>query len=336
MNVLRDQSADSRVPILLLSIAYVIVFSLVSEQASADDYQRSSYIKKFPSCALISAHQQITCASESRCKYACLESACAAFEYNAVTGVCRMQDAADFVPTASPEQIVHFMMAEFEPEVNCVLDCADILARDASSQSGVYDIFLRGQTRTQVYCDMDTDGGGWTVFLRRFDGSVDFYRDRATYKAGFGALDGEHWLGLDTLHALTSFKSYQLRGDVSDWVDDTAYSLHDSVVVGDEASEYILTLGPFLEGNGGDGLRINNGQRFTTFDRDRDSYSTNCAIKHKGGWWYSGCSVNHATAKYYTGGTYSSNNNDGMQWRSWTKHDNLYYAMKTLNIKIRP
>ena len=45
-----------------------------------------------------------------------------------------------------------------------------------------------------VWCDFD-ETHGWAVIQRRFDGSVDFARDWATYKAGFGDVDGEYWIG---------------------------------------------------------------------------------------------------------------------------------------------
>ena len=42
---------------------------------------------------------------------------------------------------------------------------------------------------------MATDGGGWAVFQRRQDGSVDFYKYWADTENEFGDFTGEFWLG---------------------------------------------------------------------------------------------------------------------------------------------
>ena len=92
---------------------------------------------------------------------------------------------------------------------------------------------------------MTTDGGGWTVFQRRLDGSVDFYRDWESYKNGFGDLNGEFWLGNDNLHRLTVFDNVTLRVDLEDFDGIKTYAEYTTFKVADEADKYRLLIGEY-------------------------------------------------------------------------------------------
>ena len=92
---------------------------------------------------------------------------------------------------------------------------------------------------------MATSGGGWTVFQRRLDGSVDFYRGWQDYKHGFGHLKGEFWLGLDKTHRLTTAAQNELRIDMEDTSGNTKYAEYDLFAVTNEQQKYQLSLGTY-------------------------------------------------------------------------------------------
>ena len=96
-----------------------------------------------------------------------------------------------------------------------------------------------------VFCDQTTDGGGWTVFQKRLDGSVDFYLKWADYKSGFGDLNGEFWLGLDKIHRLTSDDNNMLRVDLEDFEGNTRYAEYSKFGVMSENDMYKMTLGDY-------------------------------------------------------------------------------------------
>ncbi|XP_072513258.1 microfibril-associated glycoprotein 4-like [Salminus brasiliensis] len=216
-------------------------------------------------------------------------------------------------------------------------DCSDIHA-NGQTLSGAYTIYPTTDTPVQVYCDMGCEGGQsgdgkWTVIQRRMDGSVNFYRPWEQYKKGFGNKYGEYWLGLETLYQLTRNRKYELKVDLQDFEGGKAYAQYSSFSVESEAEGYRLHVGGFSNGGAGDSLETNNGQKFSTFDKDQDSNkASSCAKAYLGGFWYSSC--HHANPNgIYLWGQDKTYNAIGNVWYHWKGYD---YGLKVISMKIRP
>ncbi|XP_077129916.1 microfibril-associated glycoprotein 4-like [Ranitomeya variabilis] len=221
------------------------------------------------------------------------------------------------------------------------LDCSDVFAQGLTSD-GVYLIYPGGVSSSPVpvYCDMSSAGGPWTVFQKRFDGGVDFYRGWEDYKFGFGRASGEYWLGLQNIFLLTQKKTYGLRIDMEDFENNTRHVTYDSfslspLAVNPDEDGYKLDIDGFKEGDpaklAGNSLPNHNRMNFSTYDRDRDIYVGNCAVMYHGAFWYNHCHGANLNGKYQQGVTteYAT----GVVWATWK---GAYYSLKRTEMKIAP
>ena len=176
-------------------------------------------------------------------------------------------------------------------------------------------IHLPGLDTTDARCDMHTDGGGWIVFQRRVDATVDFFRGWDDYKTGFGDLNGNFWLGLEKIHRLAGLgKSAKLRVDLQDYNQQYYHAVYSTFEVSSEADGYSLKVGGFT-GTAKDSLHIHNGMKFSTKDRDQDNAEGNCARGSQGAWWYNACYWSHLNGRYVNGPP-SINHTTHMSWYS--------------------
>ncbi|XP_034473667.1 ficolin-2-like [Drosophila innubila] len=161
------------------------------------------------------------------------------------------------------------------------------------------------------------------------DGSVDFYRNWNTYRKGFGEPDGEFFMGLDKIHAMTAERSQELLVLLEDFEGNQRYEMYDRFAIGGEDESYLLhTLGK-ASGTAGDSLFWHEGMKFTTFDRDNDAWKEgNCAELRTAAWWYNNCHTSHLTGKYN-----DTTHGKGIIWFRFHNHD---YSLKKAQMMIRP
>ncbi|XP_072275309.1 tenascin-N-like [Pyxicephalus adspersus] len=208
------------------------------------------------------------------------------------------------------------------------VDCVQVRMA-GNAQSGVYTIYPGGENTNgiRVYCDQDTDGGGWTVFQRRNSGKADFYQRWRTYVEGFGDPSDEFWLGLEWIHKLTSTPvQYKLRVDLRT-ADESVYAVYNNFRVGSSKDKYKLIVSDY-SGTAGDALGYHNGWKFTTWDKDNDIALTNCALSHRGAFWYKNCHLANPNGQYG-----DNNHSMGINWEPWKGHE---FSIPFIEMKIRP
>lgn len=215
-----------------------------------------------------------------------------------------------------------------EPE-----DCAEILANNPDAETGIHTINVGdyiNKRMISVWCDLHRDGGGWTVFQRRLDGSIDFYRNWEAYADGFGSVDHEHWLGNDNLHYITSKKNYEMRVDLESFDNETRYAQYTTFRVNSACDEYRMTIDGY-NGTAGDSMEYHNNMMFTTFDRPNNPYPQNCALPNlgHGAWWYKTCAQSNLNSRWVENGWGSWSNVIWDTWLGWR-------CLRETTMRIRP
>ncbi|CAH1798626.1 unnamed protein product [Owenia fusiformis] len=236
-----------------------------------------------------------------------------------------------------PNETTTVRMTTPQPQVT---DCSDV-----STLNGNLSFNISKQV-FHVRCEQ-----GWTIVIRREDGSVNFNRNWTDYKQGFGNLNGEHYVGNEFLHVFTHMSPYMLYIELQDWGNITKYAQYNTFMIGSELDNYRLHVGNY-SGEAGDGFTIeglqeswpsvvlhklyHNDMQFSTYDKDNDRDGReNCAEKEEAGWWFNACLSSLLTGPW-SGSEKCEPQGRCILWGAEYSKDIRLKALQKVTIKIKP
>lgn len=205
---------------------------------------------------------------------------------------------------------------------------------DPYTNNGILKLQLGAESEPfYVPCQDD----GWTVIMNRSSNALSFERGWLDYKEGFGNLAGDFFIGLDKLHAMTSYQLHELRIELENFRGDIAYAGYDAFAISGEREMYaLLLLGNYktdLVPGAGDSLRYQAGARFSTFDNDNDNcVECNCAQRFRAGGWFNACARTNLMGVYMTRQPEESDET-GIHWDTF---QGVNVSLRSVKMLIRP
>ncbi|XP_069617505.1 fibrinogen-like protein 1-like protein [Ranitomeya imitator] len=162
-------------------------------------------------------------------------------------------------------------------------------------KSGIYVVEPVQDKRLLVWCDLGGDDGGWTVIQKNCHKNPRIWDTTwDCYKKGFGDLKGDHWLGNEHIHLLSTQQLHRARFRLRSASGLQHLANYDSFSLEGENLCYRIRLGRY-SGTAGDAMTSgepnagHDNMKFSTKDRDNDLSGSNCAYVGGGGWWYDNC-----------------------------------------------
>ncbi len=188
--------------------------------------------------------------------------------------------------------------------------CREILERGQSQGNKVYQVKPRADMpEISVFCDMISDGGGWTLVALNNSIPGNISPDWETAINGVSNV-GDITANLDSYKYFVGLSYWQpIGGSLKIQMGASSTSvarkakMNYSLNAGDKYRITFSSLQIML-GDSAPGLYSMNNQAFSTYDRDNDTYSMNCSFMYGNSpFWYTEC-----WSGSIWGGGYQSNN----------------------------